>query len=63
MCQQIIGRVVSVEKGKAKVEINGKIYEMLNPFEKVEKDDIVICAANYIIEKADETVCAVANKK
>ncbi len=63
MCQQIIGRVISVENGKAKVEINGKIHELLNPFAKIEKDDLVVCAANYIIDKADDTVCFVENKK
>ncbi|MEM5807406.1 MAG: hypothetical protein QW474_03420 [Candidatus Aenigmatarchaeota archaeon] len=63
MCQQIVGKVISVDKDKAKVEIKGKIYDMFNPFTKIEKGDMVICAANYIIEKADETVCFIANKK
>jgi len=51
MCQQIIGKVISVKGNKATVEIKGKIKEMLSPFIKVEKGDTVICAANYIIEK------------
>ncbi|MEM2175159.1 MAG: HypC/HybG/HupF family hydrogenase formation chaperone [Candidatus Micrarchaeia archaeon] len=54
MCQQVIGKVISIDGNKAMVEINGKIYEMLNPFARIDAGDFVICAANYIIEKLDE---------
>ncbi|MCX8178614.1 MAG: hypothetical protein N3D75_02165 [Candidatus Aenigmarchaeota archaeon] len=63
MCQQIIGRVLTVEKDKAKVEIEGKIHLMKNPFVKIKKDDLVICAADYIIDKAEEDVVCNANKR
>ncbi|MEM5877880.1 MAG: hypothetical protein QXF12_03280 [Candidatus Aenigmatarchaeota archaeon] len=54
---------MSVEKDKAKVEINGKIHSMKNPFVKIKKDDLVICAADYIIDKAEEDVVCNANKR
>ncbi len=51
MCQQLTGKVISVNGDKAIVEVCGKKKEMLSPFIKVKKGDRVICAANYIIEK------------
>jgi len=56
MCQQTIGKVISVKDDKVVVEIEGKLKEMQSPFIKVENGDMVICAANYIIEKDESGI-------
>lgn len=54
MCQFIVGKVIDVNKNKAKVNIKGKNKILDTQLVDVSKGDYVICAADYILEKIDE---------
>lgn len=54
MCQVIVGKVISINGDKAKVNIKGKNVLLNTQLADINKGDHVICAADYVIEKIDE---------